>query len=395
MRVLVFLLAALLGLTARAEATEAPAHPDVSRLKTIHDAGPLKGLTFSTDTDAQALVDDLLSYLGYKANYEIYVTDNASQTANASASFDPGTKARVIFFNRAFMQRFAANPQSDLGLQFIAAHELAHLHALHAVRNIDPVQKEVEADYFAGFILGLKTGDCERVVAAISPFSDDNVPERVKSHPVLAQRRIAVGSGCGDATGQLPPALANADTHVNRPGIINQFRTLANRDIYGSDLAAIDGKPGIPGSTLETCAQVCYGLPDCKGFVFNQWKNFCYLKSDVKGESLLHPAGTLAVRKQLRFPPKSTSKDEAMAILMRTTFADTPLLETTKADYETCRLACRRNKPCVAFSFYRATKACRQFAVTEGYYSDDGFDSGYKYQIPDIGWLSTLRSGGQ
>lgn len=395
MRVLVVMFAALLVFVGQVKAGEAPAHPDVSRIQTIHDAGSLKGLAFSTDSDAQALVDELLGYLGYKASYEIYVTDNAATTANALAGFDPTTKVRSIFFNRAFMQRYAVSTHDDLGLQFIAAHELAHLHALHSVRHIDSIQKEIEADYFAGFILGMKTGDCERVVAAISAFPDEAARLRTKTHPGLAQRRVAVGSGCADATGQLPPALANVDVHVNRPSILNQFRTLTNRDIYGSDLAAIDGKPGIPGSTLQSCAQVCFGLPDCKGFVFNQWKNFCYLKSDVKGESLLHPAGTLAVRKQLRFPLKSTSKDEAMAILMRTTFADTPLSETTTSDYETCRLACRRNKPCVAFSFYRATKSCRQFSVTEGYYADNGFDSGYKYQIPDIGWLSTLRASGQ
>jgi PAN domain len=396
MRVLVLALAIFLGLLfpSGASADETPATVDASRVKTFHSVGPLAGLKFATDSDAQALVDELLGYLGLHADYQIYVTDNDNETANALAGYDPATKIRYIFFNRAFMQKYAATTHNDLGLLFIAAHELSHLHALHYLRQIDPIQKEIEADYFAGFILGMKVADCDRVVAAISAFPDQAARERTNTHPALAQRRVAVGRGCSDATGQLTPDQDNASVHANVPSILNQFTIRANRDIYGSDLALIAGKPGIPGSTLESCAHVCFGLPSCKGFTFNQWKNFCYLKGTMKGDSLLHPAGTLGVKKPLAVPNVSTVSDTAMAFLFNSVFADKPLEEKTTPDYQTCRRECLTSIHCVAFSYYRVKTSCKMFNTTEGFYHDDGFDSGYKYQIPDRGWQSSVKTSG-
>ena len=370
----------------------AAASPDVTHVKTFHDVGPLKGLNFATNEDAQRLVDELLGYLGLHADYQIYVTDNPDATANAAAAYDTITKAREIFFNRAFMQKYLATARSDLGLYFIAAHEVAHLIALHSLRQIDPIQKEIEADYYAGFVLGVKTNDCDKVVAAISAFPDQSARERTATHPALAQRRVAVGRGCSDATGQLTPELANVAIPANVPTILNQFTTKVNRDIYGRDVAVIAGKPGIPGSTLESCAHVCFGLPSCKAFTFNRWKNFCYLKGDVKGESFMHPAGTIGVRKPLKVPNVSTTAEVTVTILINAVFADKPLQETTVSDYKACRKVCLANIRCVAFSYFRVKSSCKVFNSTEGYYRDDGFDSGYKWQQPPTSWLSTVHS---
>ena len=383
------------GLLARVAAAqtadETPAKPDVSHVKTFHNVGPLKGLTFATDADAQKLEDELLGYLGLHADYQIYVTDNANTTANAAAGYDSASKTRFLFFNRAFMQKYQETAHSDLGIYFIVAHETAHLIALHALRNIEPNQKEIEADYYAGFILGVKTSDCDRVVAAISAFPDQTAHERTGTHPALAQRRVAVGRGCADATGQLAPALDNVSVHANVPSILSQYTTKANRDIYGNDLALIAGRPGIPGSTLESCAHVCFGLPSCKGFTFNSWKNFCYPKGDLKSETFLHPAGIVGVKKSLAIPAVSPSAELTVAYLANTLFADQPLTEETTADYSECRKSCLTSKHCIAFSYFRAKSSCKQFNVTQGYYHDDGFDSGYKYQLPETSWASQVR----
>ena len=378
-------------LAASAAAQTAPATPDVRNVRTFHDVGKLKGLTFSTDEDAKQLVDDLLGYLGLHADYKIYVTDNAAATANAAAAYDTVDKTREIFFNRAFMQKYQLSSRSDVGLQFIAAHELAHLIALHAQRHIDPIQQEIEADYYAGFVLGAKLGDCDRVVAAISAFPDQAIRERTATYPALAQRRVAVGKGCSDATGQLPPELSNvAIPTVNVPSILTQFSTKFNRDLFGSDVAMIAGKPGIPGSTLESCAHVCYGLPSCKGFTFNRWKNFCYLKGEIGDVTFLHPAGIIGVKKQLTIPNVSTTAETTSEYLFNAVFADQPLKETVAPDYQTCRKTCLGDSRCVAFSYLRAANKCKMFNRVEGYYRDDAYDSGYKWQKPNITWTSTV-----
>lgn len=392
MRVLVVALMAMLSFALPVRA-DTPAAPDVSNVKTFHNVGPLTGLKFESDADAQKLVDELLGYVGLHADYRIYVTDNANAVATAAAGYDAASQSRFIFFNRAFMQKYAATTHSDLGLYFIAAHELSHLIALHALRQIDPMQKELEADYYAGFILGVKTKTCDKIVAAISAFPDQAAHQRTAIYPALAQRRIAVGRGCSDATGELTPELANAavSATLNVPSILSQFATRVNRDIYGNDLALIDGQPGIPGSTLESCAHVCFGLPSCQGFTFNRWYNFCYLKGSAKGESVLHPAGIIGVKKPASLPNVSAN-DAAMKSLANSVFADAPVSALVMTDLSACKKACLGSDRCVAYSFFRATRECRQFNQTEGFYHDDGFDSGFKYQEPDAGWFSTLRS---
>jgi len=381
------------GLGAVALAQTAPATPDVRNLKTFHDVGTLKGLTFTTDADAQKLVDELLGYLGLHADYGIYVTDNASTTANAAAAYDTVTHTREIFFNRAFMQKYQQSSKSDVGLYFTAAHELAHLIALHAQRHIDPIQQEIEADYYAGFVLGAKLNDCDRVVAAISAFPDQAARERTATHPALAQRRVAVGKGCSDATGQLPPELSNVSVPANVPSILNQFKTKDNRDLFGSDVALIAGNPGIPGSTLESCAHVCFGLPSCKGFTFNRWKNFCYLKGELGDTTFLHPAGVVGVKKPMSIPNVSTTAETSTDYLFNSVFADAPLQEKILPDYRSCSQACLGNIHCVAFSFLRAATKCKMFNHVEGYYRDDAYDSGYKWQQPNLTWASTVRGG--
>ena len=379
------------GLATVALAQTAPASPDVSNVKTFHDVGKLQGLTFTTDEDAKKLVDDLLGYLGLHADYRIYVTDNTAATANAAAAYDTVDKTREIFFNRTFMQKYQASSHSDVGLEFIAAHELAHLIALHAQRHIDPIQQEIEADYYAGFVLGAKLGDCDRVVAAISAFPDQAARERSATHPALAQRRVAVGKGCSDATGELPAELSNvAIPTANVPSILTQFTTKFNRDIYGKDVALIAGKPGIPGSTLESCAHVCYGLPSCKGFTFNRWKNFCYLKGDLGDETFLHPAGIIGVKKPLTIPNVSTTAETTSEYLFNAVFTDLPLKETSTPEYQTCRKTCQGDIHCVAFSYLRAAGKCKMFNRVEGYYRDDAYDSGYKWQQPNVTWTGTV-----
>ena len=179
---------------------------------------------------------------------------------------------------------------------------------------------------------------------------------------------------------------------VNVPSILSQFAIKVNRDIYGSDVALIAGRPGIPGSTLESCAHVCYGLPSCKAFTFNRWKNFCYLKGEIAGESFLHPAGIIGVKKPLALPNISRTATPTTAYLFNSVFADQPLLETTQADYRSCSNVCLESNRCVAFSFLRASLKCKMFNRVEGSYRDDAYDSGYKWQPPNTTWSSTVRA---
>ena len=98
------------------------------------------------------------------------------------------------------------------------------------------------------------------------------------------------------------------------------------------------------------------------------------------------------MKKPLAVPNVSQTAETSTAYLFNTVFADAPLQESTVADYKSCSTICLGNIHCVAFSYLRASTKCKLFNRVEGYYRDDAYDSGYKWQLPPKTWSGVVRS---
>ena len=112
-----------------------------------------------------------------------------------------------------------------------------------------------------------------------------------KGYPSRAERIKQIGGGWKDATGKgipsdepQPPAKAGPTPQVvlqPPTNSLNKFTQKDNRDIFGNDILLTEGRPGIPGITLNECALACDKRKSCVAFSFDKWKAWCFLKNKI------------------------------------------------------------------------------------------------------------------
>lgn len=354
-----------------------------ARAKAFHDFGSLNNLNFQSSEDAKQVVDLLLSQFELKSQYDVFVTDDDNDTPNAQAFFNPETNRHQIVFNRKFLAQIRTASGTPWALYGMAAHEIAHLMALHYERRLDYHTQELEADFFAGFALGkMGVPSYEEAVSFIRSLP---TPRGGITHPARARRLAAMGAGWSYATGGEPPDVASSSTAVDGPGVLSKFKTRPNRDLYGHDINTTGDKPGTPGLTLEACARACNDTKTCKGFSFNRWKGRCFLKDDVKGPATETPAAIIGVKPKYALPPTAKGGTTVLEVQRNTVYLDEPIdgPALITSTYETCQAQCVTGPlklKCVAFSFYKTSHECKLFNASEGYFYDQSVDSGYKRQ---------------
>lgn len=338
-------------------------------------------LRVTSDPEALALVARIFQVYGLRMDpetFEVYVTDGGrGETATAEALAQNGK--RYIIFNRPFMDRIRRATGNDWSLISIAAHEVQH-HLLHHVEGPTANRKlaELEADYFAGYTLGKMGAPHDETTSAIRELPD----QLGVDYPPRAKRVATISRGWDDAKNRGradPPKAVGGPTDASL--ITDRYAIRNNRDIYGSDIASIAGRPGIAGQTIESCARICDLIGACRAFSYDRWKGSCYLKGGVT-TSLLEPTSTIAVKKPDELPGAESAIRAVMQTLRNKAFRDEPYRSETVADFIACRSRCEGELRCVAFSYLKEPKQCRRFSYSEGYFADEGTDSGYKRQSP-------------
>jgi PAN domain len=213
-----------------------------------------------------------------------------------------------------------------------------------------------------------------------------------KGYPSRAERIKQIGGGWKDATGKgipsdepQPPAKAGPTPQVvlqPPTNSLNKFTQKDNRDIFGNDILLTEGRPGIPGITLNECALACDKRKSCVAFSFDKWKAWCFLKNKIS-TSLLDPHSTIAVKKPLKLPNASKAEPE-LIVLKGRRFRDKPINQSKAANAEACQKICEDSLKCVAYSYLKKEKSenCFLFNGSAGHYSDSAADSGYKRQAP-------------
>jgi hypothetical protein len=361
---------------------------------------------FESNSEAQEAVNKVLSVLPSPHQIEAFVSDDPADVPNAEARIDP-TGKRIIGFNRAFMRFLAAQAGNYWSLMGIAAHEIGHHVGNHNFLPTDCQTNnrlELEADFHAGFALGKLSVKLDEATSTMrtSPVVGGC------SHPGREQRVLVMGQGWRQATGTVvvagTPSATAAPTEATRsvtpvaPNVsrapdltakaaatravderkektaLDSFKIKRNRDVYGFDIAKL------PGLSRNTCAESCLKTPKCKGFSFDVWNGWCFLKDDMPA-SVLDPASVIAVRTDKPFPNLAAGPSEIYR-LRRKKFVDRPLSSAPMASYEACYASCNETAACVAFTFGKDSNVCQMFANTDGYFYDEKFDSGFKRQQP-------------
>ncbi len=155
---------------------------------------------FISDVEAENALDRILSVIGASKRFVLQPCDNIN---NAVAISYKGV--RYILYDKEFMNSISSG--DNWVNFFILAHEVGHhvnghsldlvLYAAEAVEAetlASRRQQELEADEFAGFVLGKLGASLSETTTVLNSLANDR-DDTYSTHPSKSKRLIAVNSG--------------------------------------------------------------------------------------------------------------------------------------------------------------------------------------------------------
>lgn len=152
--------------------------------------------TFQTLQQAKQIVTEIVAVSGLKPNFEIL----QANVPNAAAVVRNGQ--RFILYSQVFIDQINAQTATQWAAKTIMAHEVGHHlngHTLTGEGSRPPT--ELEADEFAGFVIGKLNGPLD---GALAPFKQMGEAGS-QTHPPRSARLEAVTAGWHKATGGTVP----------------------------------------------------------------------------------------------------------------------------------------------------------------------------------------------
>ena len=159
------------------------------------------------DEDIDNVLDQIISITGLEKNFQLQICSNID---NASALSFNGV--RYIFYDKDFLESISG--KNRWFVTFILAHEVAHHLQDHTKDALmyyngykDNMSKEkrrlqeLEADKWAGFILGKLGCSFKNAIDAVSKIPYDEYEDHLSDHPHEALRIEAVTEGYNNAVG--------------------------------------------------------------------------------------------------------------------------------------------------------------------------------------------------
>jgi hypothetical protein len=147
--------------------------------------------TFSNNQQAVSIVDAIVKASGLRQNFQIM----QASVPNAAAVIRDGQ--RYILYSQIFIDDINRNTATEWASKTILAHEVGHHlngHTLSGRGSQPPT--ELEADYYAGYVIGRLGGPME---GALAPFKMMGEAGSA-THPPRAARLEAVAGGWHEAT---------------------------------------------------------------------------------------------------------------------------------------------------------------------------------------------------
>lgn len=157
--------------------------------------------SFEADRDALSTFREILSATGIPGMADRIQVRASAETANAEAQIGADGQ-RYIFYNSTFMRELSAKTRQYWSLVFVIAHEVGHHIAGHLDFAGDNHRVELEADRYAGFILGRMGATHDEAVAAVGAIGTGSASA---THPPRDQRVQIVSLGWNDGAGPVRP----------------------------------------------------------------------------------------------------------------------------------------------------------------------------------------------
>lgn len=140
--------------------------------------------------DARALVQRIVSVIGIPmTTFEVRASPGV---ANAEATTENSGRNRLILYNPDWMDGLRTSIATNWSDWVVLAHEVGHHVAFHMDPTFPNHDAELQADYFAGFILNKLGAPLADVQLAMAMVSAD---EETATHPAKAKRVAEVRKG--------------------------------------------------------------------------------------------------------------------------------------------------------------------------------------------------------
>ncbi|MFM9846780.1 MAG: NADase-type glycan-binding domain-containing protein [Hyphomicrobiaceae bacterium] len=213
------------------------------RMRGLHGPGVQIKRSFESDREAMGVFREILSATGIPGVAERISVRASADTENAEAQISENNQ-RFIFYNASFMQEMQAKTGRYWSLVFVVAHEVGHHIAGHLDFQGQNHQVELEADRYAGFILGRMGASYEDAVSAVRNLGTGSSST---THPPRDQRIQAVALGWSDGRGSQRTST-NETTRMPAP----PSRSETTADVRTASVQPV--RPPRPRVSTENCA---------------------------------------------------------------------------------------------------------------------------------------------
>ena len=222
-------------------------------IESIKICNAIQGKSFSNERVADAALNNILSVIGASKRF---VLQECSNINNAIALTFNGV--RYIMYDPEFMKSLSRSDKwSNM---FILAHEVGHHingHTVDALASNSSNQvslptsrtQELEADEFAGFVLGRLGADLSDALSGVELLSDED--DTYSTHPRRSKRIEAIKKGFNESGGYSDPSgysLEKGET-VNSPYSNITFSGVkyVRKELYGGFYSGtVDISTGVP-----------------------------------------------------------------------------------------------------------------------------------------------------
>jgi len=169
-----------------------------NKLRGLHGpTAPRIRRSFESDREASTTFREILAATGIPGVADRIQVRASAETANAEAQIGEDGQ-RYIFYNSTFMRELGAKTQKYWALVFVIAHEVGHHIAGHLDFAGQNHRVELEADRYAGFILGRMGASHDEAIAAVGAIGAGAGSD---THPPRDQRVQIVSLGWNDGVG--------------------------------------------------------------------------------------------------------------------------------------------------------------------------------------------------
>ncbi|MEM9885772.1 MAG: hypothetical protein AAF849_07765 [Bacteroidota bacterium] len=200
--------------------------------------------SFSSNAEAEAVMNDIMSVLGLRSNYKI----QAAKVPNAAAVVYGDQ--RYIYYNPKFITNVTDATNTNWASISIVAHEIGHHLNGHTLKaGGSQRHMEIEADEFSGFVLRKMGASLAEAQIAMRRLASER---GTATHPGRAERLSAIEKGWRSADAQIASYNRRTSVPSNEQNTPTESRP--TEDTSTVDAEDTPSTSSNPSSTTRTPA---------------------------------------------------------------------------------------------------------------------------------------------